>query len=167
MSRQPTVHALAKQLGDVLLRQHLSCAVAESCTGGGLSAAITDIPGSSQWFDRGFVTYSNASKHQMLAVPQAMIASFGAVSEPVVRAMAEGVLLASNADIGVAITGIAGPDGGSLDKPVGTVWLAWATDSGTDIEHCCFVGDRSSVREQAIWVALKGLIQRVMPSLGV
>ena len=120
-------YSRANQLGKILLKRHLQCVVAESCTGGGVAAAVTDIPGSSQWFDRGFVTYSNASKQQMLGVPESMIASEGAVSEAVVRAMAEGALAASAAHVSVAISGIAGPDGGTLEKPVGTVWFAWAS----------------------------------------
>ena len=135
MSTQLTIHALAKKLGQVLLSQNLRCTVAESCTGGSLAAAITDIPGSSQWFDRGFVTYTNKSKQQMLGVPQQMLASQGAVSEAVVRGMAEGALLVSEANISVAISGIAGPDGGNLEKPVGTVWLAWASRTrSTDVQ---------------------------------
>lgn len=157
----PTIHALAKKLGQVLLTQNLRCTVAESCTGGSLAAAITDIPGSSQWFDCGFVTYTNESKHQMLAVPQHMLASQGAVSEAVVRAMAEGALLASEANTSVAISGIAGPDGGSLEKPVGTVWLAWASRvCPTEVQCCSFIGDRFSIRQQAVQAGLEGLIQR-------
>ena len=162
MTIQSTLHALANQLGQVLLSRNLRCAVAESCTGGSLAAAITDIPGSSQWFDRGFVTYSNESKQQMLGVPEAMIASQGAVSEAVVRAMAEGTLAASLADVSVGISGIAGPDGGSLDKPVGTVWIAWAGCSQPTHAQCyLFMGDRLAVRQQAVQIALEGLIQQV------
>ena len=161
MSTQLTIHALAKKLGQVLLSQNLRCTVAESCTGGSLAAAITDIPGSSQWFDRGFVTYTNKSKQQMLGVPQQMLASQGAVSEAVVRGMAEGALLVSEANISVAISGIAGPDGGNLEKPVGTVWLAWASRTrSTDAQCYSFVGNRLSIRQQAVQAALEGLIQR-------
>jgi nicotinamide-nucleotide amidase len=159
------IYALSNQLGQVLLRHGLRCVTAESCTGGGLSAAITEIPGSSQWFDRGFVTYTNQAKRQMLGVPDAVIASFGAVSEAVVRSMAEGALLVSEADISVAISGVAGPDGGSLEKPVGTVWLAWAGLSApTKAVGYCFAGDRLSIRQQAVETALEGLIQRVNAS---
>ncbi|HBI21471.1 MAG TPA: damage-inducible protein CinA [Legionella sp.] len=166
MSNQAATHALAKKLGHVLLRQNLRCTAAESCTGGGLAAAITDIPGSSQWFDRGFVTYSNASKQQMLAVPKQILASHGAVSEAVVRAMAEGALLASEADISVAISGIAGPDGGCLEKPVGTVWLAFACRTCQTRAHCySFVGDRASIREQAVKVAMDGLMACADPMM--
>lgn len=161
MSETNTIHALAKKLGHILLSQNLRCTVAESCTGGSLAAAITDIPGSSQWFDRGFVTYTNASKHQMLAVPERMLASQGAVSEAVVRAMAEGALAASEAHTSVSISGIAGPGGGSLEKPVGTVWFAWASRTRpTDAECYAFVGDRTSIRQKAVLAALEGLIQR-------
>ena len=164
MSTQRAIDALAKKLGQVLLSQNLRCTVAESCTGGSLAAAITDIPGSSQWFDRGFVTYSNASKHEMLAVPKQIIASHGAVSEAVVRAMAEGAIFASEADISVAISGVAGPDGGTVEKPVGTVWLAFARRMRqTDAQCYAFVGNRASIREQAVRVALAGLMVCAMP----
>ena len=155
--------ALAKTLGELLLDHKLRCVVAESCTGGSLSAAMTDIPGSSQWFDRGFVTYSNTSKQQMLGVPSRLIASEGAVSEAVVRAMAEGALAASSANLSVAISGIAGPDGGSLEKPVGTVWFAWASDSSlTQTQSDLLLGDRHAIRQQAVNIALEGLIQAVV-----
>ena len=159
------IYELSNQLGQVLLRHGLRCVTAESCTGGALSAAITDIPGSSQWFDRGFVTYTNLAKQQMLGVPNAVLASFGAVSEAAVCAMAKGALLESEADMSVAISGIAGPDGGSLKKPVGTVWLAWAGLSApTKAVGYCFAGDRLSIRQQAVQTALEGLIQQVNAS---
>ncbi len=162
MTVQAEIHLLAEKLAQVLLSRNLRCTVAESCTGGGLAAAITDIPGSSQWFDRGFVTYSNQAKQQMLGVPEQMLASEGAVSEAVVRAMAEGALAASDANVSVAISGIAGPDGGSLEKPVGTVWLAWAADKQpTHAQGYLFMGDRMAVRQQAVRIALKGLISKL------
>lgn len=155
--------ALASKLGDLLLARQLRCTVAESCTGGSLSAAITDISGSSQWFDRGFVTYSNISKQQMLGVSSCVLASDGAVSEAVVRAMAEGALAASTANLGVAVSGIAGPDGGSPEKPVGTVWFAWASESSpTQTQRYLLVGDRLAIRQQAVNIALEGLIQAVV-----
>ena len=142
------------------MSHNLCCAVAESCTGGSLAAAITDIPGSSQWFDRGFITYTNESKQQMLGVPEPMIASFGAVSEAVVRAMAEGVLANSRADVSVAISGIAGPGGGSLEKPIGTVWIAWAFNTQPTSAQCfLFPGDRLAIRQQAVLAGLDGLLQ--------
>lgn len=153
--------ALAKQFGELLIQRNLRCTVAESCTGGSLAAAITDVPGSSQWFDRGFVTYTNKAKQEMLGVPQEMIVSFGAVSEPVVNAMATGALAASNADISIAISGIAGPSGGSDDKPVGTVWIAWAYNAQpASAKRFLFLGDRLAIRQQAVLAGLKGVIIR-------
>lgn len=152
---------LARRLGDCLRARQWSCAVAESCTGGLLAALITSVSGSSQWFDRGFITYSNQAKRDMLHVPDEMLQKEGAVSEAVARTMAEGALLASTADITVAITGIAGPDGGSIEKPVGLVCFAWSVrDRGTDALVRHFKGDRACVRSSAIAVAMKGLISR-------
>lgn len=162
MKIQSEIYSLASKLGSILLHRKLRVAVAESCTGGGLAAAITDIPGSSQWFDRGFVTYSNESKQQMLGVPACLIELQGAVSEAVVRAMAEGVLAASRAHVSVAISGIAGPDGGSVEKPVGTVWIAWAHASQLiHAQRYLFTGDRLAVRQQAVQTALDGLIYAI------
>ncbi len=150
---------LAHRLGEALLNRHWRCAVAESCTGGRVAAAITEIAGSSKWFDRGFVTYTNQSKTDLLGVTQKLLAAQGAVSESVVRAMAEGALAASQADVTVAISGIAGPGGGSADKPVGLVWFAWSLRQGTThAASYCFNGDRSAVRSQAVSVALEGIL---------
>lgn len=152
---------LATSLGDRLILRHWQLAVAESCTGGWLAKVITDIAGSSQWFDRGFVTYSNEAKQDMLAVPLATLTRHGAVSEPTVRAMADGAIQSSRADIAVAITGIAGPGGGSLNKPVGTVWFAWGLREGAVIsQQHHFAGDRLAVRYQAVVTALQGLVER-------
>lgn len=135
-----------------------SCA--ESCTGGGVAYAITEISGSSQWFERGFVTYSNEAKIQMLGVDKSVIDKYGAVSEEVVAQMAQGAIKNSDADIAVAISGIAGPTGGSVQKPVGTVCLSWYNSHGLEkTVTYLFVGDRSAVRTQAIRVALLGLIE--------
>jgi nicotinamide-nucleotide amidase len=137
-------------------------ATAESCTGGLIAACCTDLAGSSNWFERGFVTYSNEAKTELLGVDAAVIAAHGAVSEPVARAMATGALRHSRADWAVAVTGIAGPTGGSPDKPVGTVWLAWCSPDGTAQAEChVFSGDRASVRAQTVACALRGLIQRI------
>ena len=136
-------------------------ATAESCTGGLIAAACTDLAGSSQWFERGFVTYSNAAKTDLLGVDTAMIARDGAVSESVVRAMAQGALARSHAQVAVAVTGIAGPGGGSADKPVGTVWLAWATPQGLHSEVQHFLGDRATVRAAAVRHALHTLLERL------
>jgi len=155
---------LASALGDEMLRQHLMLATAESCTAGGLAYAITVVPGSSQWFDRGFVTYSNDAKMQMLGVAPAYLRDFGAVSEPVARAMALGALSQSAVQVSVAVTGIAGPSGATASKPVGTVCLAWALrrDPGrapwVRTETRKFDGDRAAVRTQSIVLALETLI---------
>ena len=160
MTKQSNTYALADTLGHILGQEHVLCAVAESCTGGLLAAAITDVPGSSAWFDRGFITYSNKAKEALLGVSPGLIAMHGAVSEAVVLAMAKGVISASDATVSVAISGIAGPTGGSVDKPVGTVWIAWATSSKPAHATCyLFKGDRSSIREQAVEAALEGLLQ--------
>ncbi|MBX2807237.1 MAG: CinA family protein [Cellvibrionaceae bacterium] len=133
---------------------------AESCTGGGLAYALTECPGSSSWFEQGFITYSNLAKQRQLAVDPTVLAAQGAVSSAVVDAMAIGALHKAAADIAVAVSGIAGPGGGTVDKPVGTVWLAWAT-AGECTHRCChFLGDRQSVRAQAVDKALSGLIER-------
>ncbi|AOS81259.1 MULTISPECIES: CinA family protein [Hydrogenophaga] len=136
-------------------------ASAESCTGGLIAAACTELSGSSDWFDRGFVTYSNAAKTDSLGVPAALIDAHGAVSEPVARAMASGAVAHSAARCALAVTGVAGPTGGSADKPVGTVWFGWSTPAGVATEHRRFDGDRAAVRAQAVRHALAGLLQRL------
>ena len=136
-------------------------ASAESCTGGLIAAACTELSGSSDWFDRGFVTYSNAAKTDSLGVPAALIDAHGAVSEPVARAMASGAVAHSAAHCALAVTGVAGPTGGSTDKPVGTVWFGWSTPAGVATEHRRFDGDRAAVRTQAVRHALAGLLQRL------
>lgn len=156
------LHSLAEQLGDRLKAANTLLACAESCTGGFVSKVITDIPGSSEWFDRGFVTYSNEAKQELLGVPAETVSEFGAVSEQTARAMAAGALRHSQAAITLAITGIAGPGGGRLDKPVGMVWFAWATRDGRiDSEALQFMGDRDSVRRQAVAHALAGVLHRL------
>jgi len=135
----------------------LTCA--ESCTGGGIAAAVTALVGSSQWFDRGFVTYSNQAKQDMLGVRPETLAKFGAVSEAVVREMVTGALAHSQAQVAVAVSGIAGPGGGTAEKPVGTVCLAWAEEGAEPIirtEH--FSGDRAAVRAQTVTCALQGIL---------
>lgn len=154
-----TAYELSERLGFLLLNGNLKIATAESCTGGGLSEIITRIPGSSQWFDRGFVTYSNESKQEMLNVAEDILDSFGAVSEQTALAMAQSALSNSAADIAVSITGIAGPDGGTKDKPVGTVCLAWAQkQSETKSTRVLFNGNRDDVRSQSSLMALQGCI---------
>ena len=148
---------LARQTGGLLRDRGLSMAVAESCTGGWIAKVMTDIPGSSQWFERGFVTYSNQAKMDMLGVQADTLDHFGAVSEQVVREMAAGALAHSRAQVAVAVSGIAGPGGGSELKPVGTVWLAWADGKGVRAERRWFPGNREEVRRQTVIHALKGL----------
>lgn len=153
---------LAQELGTALLARGEYLTAAESCTGGWLAQSVTANAGSSAWFDRGFVTYSNAAKVDMLGVPEATLANHGAVSEPTARAMVQGALAHSHADWAVAITGVAGPTGGSREKPVGTVCFAWAwKDGGCEAQTCHFAGDRAAVREHSVRHALKGLLARL------
>lgn len=148
-------------LADALRARGWCLATAESCTGGMVSAACTELSGSSEWFERGFVTYSNAAKTEMLGVSAALIEAHGAVSEPVARAMAEGAVRHSSAQVALSITGVAGPNGGSADKPVGTVCFAWATPAGVFSERLYLSGDRAAVRQAAAEHALRGLLQRL------
>ncbi|WP_245932397.1 CinA family protein [Isoalcanivorax indicus] len=157
-----TCDDLARRTGLALKAAGWTMATAESCTGGGIAAAVTDIAGSSGWLDSGFVTYSNEAKMRLLGVPETVLATHGAVSEATVRAMAEGVLARSPVNIAVAVSGIAGPDGGSADKPVGTVWFAWARrGQGTEVACQVFDGDRAAVRAATVITALEGIIARV------
>ncbi len=154
----PTQLAAAVQaVADTLLRRQWMLATAESCTGGMVAAACTDLAGSSAWLERGFVTYSNAAKTQMLSEDAQLIASHGAVSEPVARAMAQGALQHSAAQVALAITGVAGPGGGSAAKPVGTVWFAFAGPWGVCSEVQHFGGERAAVRQAAALHALSRL----------
>lgn len=163
----------AAQLGPQLLAHGWMVSTVESCTGGLIAAALTEVAGSSGWFERGFVTYSNEAKTAAVDVPAALIAAHGAVSEPVAAAMAHGALLASRAQIAVSVTGVAGPSGGSIEKPVGTVCFGWAywVETEGDVPHghaaqrqpvvhtvtCHFDGDRAAVRLRSVWHALQGL----------
>jgi nicotinamide-nucleotide amidase len=165
MSEVPqAIEWLAERLGAALRAQHLTLATAESCTAGGIGFAVTLVPGSSGWYDRGFITYSNEAKQQMLGVSPAYLRDFGAVSEPVARAMALGALSQSAAQVALAVTGIAGPDGGSPEKPVGMVCFAWALrrDPGAapwvKTETRRLDGDRAAVRTQSIVIALETMI---------
>ena len=160
MFTDKTVQELAQVLGEKLTQAGLIIAAAESCTGGGVAYAITEISGSSQWFDRGFVTYSNEAKTQMLGVDPKVIKQYGAVSEQVVEQMASGAAKNSGADLAVAISGIAGPDGGSDEKPVGTVCFSWYhRDRESKTATYLLNGDRSEVRTQAIKIALNGFME--------
>lgn len=150
---------LATRAGRALETKGLLLATAESCTGGGVAQAITEVAGSSGYFEGGFVSYSNASKTEMLDVPAALIAQFGAVSEEVAAAMAEGAIANSNAHVAVSTTGIAGPTGAVPGKPVGTVCFGWSKDGHTYTERLVFAGDRHAVREQTVAHALSGLLR--------
>lgn len=162
VSTDAELSRLAAELGGVLKRRRLKLAVAESCTGGWLAKCLTEVPGSSAWFERGVVTYSNRAKQDLLGVAAPTLLQFGAVSGQVAREMGEGLLLRAPVDLGVAITGIAGPDGGSPDKPVGLVWIAWVSQGQTP--HTAsfhYPGDRETVRRAAVREALQGLLRRV------
>lgn len=146
---------IAEKTGLALKERGLKLVTAESCTGGGVSFWITSIPGSSAWFERGFVTYSDLSKTEMLGVKPVTLNKFGAVSEQAAREMAEGALRHSRADVSISITGIAGPSGGSVDKPVGSIWIAWAKREAKTVAKCYhFSGNRQKIRLQVIEEAL-------------
>jgi nicotinamide-nucleotide amidase len=154
-----------KALTDLLVARGLMIATAESCTAGLVSGLLTEEAGSSQWFERGFVTYSNLSKQQMLGVSEQTIQQHGAVSQQTVREMARGAIQQSEADVALSISGIAGPDGGSDDKPVGTVWFAWADRDGRELQQRKhFSGDRAAVREQAAQYAIQGMLEFLQSS---
>jgi nicotinamide-nucleotide amidase len=151
--------ALVEELAGALLARGQMLATAESCTGGMIAAACTDLSGSSQWFERGFVTYSNTAKTEMLGVDPALIAQHGAVSELVARAMAFGAIRHSQAQVSVAVTGVAGPTGGSPDKPVGTVWFGFQVEGRLVSERRRFDGDRAAVRARTVEHALRRLLE--------
>jgi nicotinamide-nucleotide amidase len=157
---------LCLQLSQVLLAKDWILCTAESCTGGLIAAACTELAGSSVWFERGFVTYSNASKTELLGVPEALISGEGAVSEPVALAMVSGAIAHSSAQVAVAVTGVAGPGGGTPTKPVGTVWLAWSVDGQLSAQCCHFEGDRNQVRQATVVHALQGLILLISNTYG-
>jgi len=152
-----TLAQSATQLGQWLQQRNWYLVTAESCTGGGIAQAVTAIAGSSNWFERGFVTYSNASKQEMLSVTAEILNQYGAVSEQTVRAMLEGALRYSHAHVGIAVSGIAGPGGGTIEKPVGTVWVAYGYPQKQWAKHYHFTGDRQAVRQQTIITALQEL----------
>ncbi|MGH8851988.1 MAG: CinA family protein [Casimicrobiaceae bacterium] len=153
--------ALAARVGEAARARRAMLATAESCTGWLVAGAITAVAGSSDWFERGFVTYSNRAKVEELGVDPAIIERFGAVSAETARAMAQGARAASGAQWTVAVTGIAGPAGGSPDKPVGTVWFAWAGPDGAEALHRRLDGDRTAVRAASVEIALQGLLDRL------
>jgi nicotinamide-nucleotide amidase len=151
---------LAAQVGGLLKAHGLLLATAESCTGGGIAQAVTEVSGSSAWFERGFITYANQAKVEMLGVQQATLEAHGAVSEATVREMAEGALRHSHAQVAVAVSGIAGPTGGTPDKPVGTVWFAWSLRNGpthAQVHH--LDGTRAEIRAHSVQIALQGVQQ--------
>ena len=153
---------LANEVAQLLHKQNLRLAVAESCTGGWVAMALTGITGSSEWFDRGFVTYSNEAKQQMLGVRASTLETYGAVSERTVAEMANGALVASGVDVSLAISGIAGPGGGTAEKPVGTVCFAWRLERADAVTACkWFAGDRQAVRRQAVEHALSKLLELI------
>ncbi|QJQ95087.1 MULTISPECIES: CinA family protein [Halomonadaceae] len=153
--------ALGERLGELCRARAINVTTAESCTGGGVACAITAVAGSSDYFETGYVTYSNAAKTRLLGVPGALIERCGAVSREVVEAMVAGACRDSGAALGVAISGVAGPGGGSEEKPVGTVWLAWGSHDQQQAERHHFPGDREAIRHQAVQLALAGLIARL------
>jgi nicotinamide-nucleotide amidase len=155
---------LTTELASVLLRGHQKICAAESCTGGLIAKTFTDLAGSSDWFERGFVTYSNEAKSEMLAVPASIIEDYGAVSEAVATAMASGALRHSRADFSVAVTGVAGPGGGSDDKPVGVVWIALASAEQMFAKRHQFEGDRQAVRAATMQAAIELLLDLVESS---
>jgi len=154
------LYRLAAEVGSALKQRAMKLATAESCTGGWVGEAVTAVPGSSDWYDRGFITYSNEAKQEMLGVAAATLEMHGAVSEPTVREMALGALKNSHAQAALAISGIAGPGGGASEKSVGTVWIAWAFTNGVVVsERRVFAGGRREVRQQAVERALQGLLE--------
>lgn len=156
------LNQLAQALAGRLIRRGEWLATAESCTGGWIAKCLTDVAGSSGWFERGLVSYSNRAKAELLGVPEATIDRYGAVSEQTARAMTAGVLMRAPVEHAIAVTGIAGPGGGTADKPVGTVWLAWQSRGGeAQTRHCRFDGDREAVRRETVHTALAGLIARL------
>jgi len=163
-----SITSLTQQLAQILLAKGFKIALAESCTGGLLAAQLTSLAGSSDWFERGFVTYSNQAKEESIGVPKELIERYGAVSEEVALAMAEGVLNHSLAQVSVAITGIAGPGGGSANKPVGMVCFAWGMQVADQIQTRSqtkqFSGDRQSIREQACVYAIESLLEQLTAS---
>ena len=159
--------ALVERLATDLLQQRLKLVTAESCTGGGIAHALTDLAGSSRWFERGFVTYSNEAKRELLGVSDDIFNRHGAVSEACAAAMVQGAINNSHGDIAVSVTGISGPEGGSADKPVGTVCFAWCLRGGPTLStRTVFPGDRAAVRRQAVLLALQGLLDLVAEKLG-
>lgn len=163
LNEEQAAHTLPGLVADLMLKHRWMLATAESCTGGMIAAACTDLAGSSTWFERGLVTYSNEAKTDLLGVPTELIAAHGAVSESVARAMASGALQRSRAQVALSVTGVAGPGGGSPGKPVGTVWFGWATPHGVWSEVQVFAGDRAAVRAATVRHSLTRLVALLTP----
>lgn len=157
-SGQDSGRLLAQKVGAALKQRGMTLVTAESCTGGGVAQAVTMISGSSGWFDRGFVTYSNSSKEEMLGVSPDTLEAHGAVSEQTVREMADGALQYSRAQVAVSVSGVAGPTGGTPEKPVGMVWFAWGTNESVHAECHHLSGDRDAIRAKSVQIALQGVL---------
>lgn len=156
-----SITSIAERVGNQLLQKKAKITTAESCTGGGIAEAITAVAGSSQWFEYGYITYANKAKKQLVNVSQNTLDTYGAVSEQVVEQMAVGAIHSSGANYAIAVSGIAGPDGGSAEKPVGTVWVCWITPETTRVEQYQLQGDRQAVREQVIKISLQELLHQL------
>lgn len=156
-----SITCIAERVGNQLLQKKAKITTAESCTGGGIAEAITAVAGSSQWFEYGYITYANRAKKQLVNVAQNILDTYGAVSEQVVEQMAVGAIHSSGANYAIAVSGIAGPDGGSAEKPVGTVWICWITPETTRVEQYHLQGDRQAVREQVIKISLQELLHQL------
>jgi nicotinamide-nucleotide amidase len=162
LSNSQTLTTITQQLGEMLCKKNAKLTTAESCTGGGISEAITAVSGSSQWFEFGFVTYANSAKQQLLGVSKQTLDQYGAVSEQVVEQMAQGAIRQSRADYAIAVSGIAGPEGGTKDKPVGTVWVCWQTPTQSWTQKLMLSGDRQAVRTAAVKKSLQQLLQHLI-----
>ena len=156
------INYLAEKLGTALSQCEAKVTTAESCTGGGVAHAITAVAGSSTWFDCGFVTYANSAKQQLLGVSKKTLDQYGAVSEQVVEQMAQGAIQQSQADYAIAVSGVAGPDGGTEDKPVGTVWVCWHTPTESWAQKLMLSGDRQAIRTAAVKKSLQQLLQHLI-----
>ncbi|MGB1289536.1 MAG: nicotinamide-nucleotide amidase [Porticoccaceae bacterium] len=162
LTNSQTLTTIAQQLGEILCKKNAKLTIAESCTGGAISEAITSVSGSSQWFEFGFVTYANSAKRQLLGVSEETLEQYGAVSEQVVKQMAQGAIKQSEADYAIAVSGVAGPDGGTEEKPVGTVWVCWQTPSQIWTHKLVLSGDRQAVRTKAVKKSLQQLLQHLI-----
>lgn len=159
---EPTLHSatspIVHEIAELLISRGWTLSTAESCTGGGIGHALTALPGSSNWFEGGVICYANGVKNRLLHVPEVILNKYGAVSEQVAINMAQGVRKLLGTDISVAVTGVAGPDGGTPEKPVGTVWVAWSTGQETAARQFHLEGDRDQIREQTVFQALQGIL---------